>query len=106
MFAGRGAARPNWLETAAAGTAHSARKLLTDHGFVEMRCWLEMARELSDPIPAVKLPEGVRITKPHDFSEATRLAYNYAFQDHCGSRLDSRAYWYARVVRADTLQEL
>lgn len=106
MFAGRDAARPKWLETAAAGTAHSARKLLTDHGFVEKRCWLEMARELSDPIPAVKLPEGVRITTPHDFSEATRLAYNDAFQDHWGSRPDSRADWEAREARADYRPDL
>src|SRR5690625_7534288 len=63
MFAGSGAARPNWLETAAAGTAHSARKLLTDHGFIEKRCWLEMPRELRDRIPAVNLPEGGRFTR-------------------------------------------
>lgn len=95
-----------WLSTNVQGTEHAREHLLQNHGFTKKRTWLEMARDLSIPVPEATLPSSVKVTTPENYSEETWLAYNDSFRDHWGSRPDTWEEWLAREKRSDYRPDL
>ncbi|GGI40570.1 putative acetyltransferase, GNAT [Cnuibacter physcomitrellae] len=88
---------PGWLLTQSdVGSAHVV-DLLQRAGFEPRRYWLELRRDLAEPIPEAPLEAGLRIV---DYSpavaEPVRLAKNEAFRDHWGSQPMSADDWAAR----------
>jgi len=99
-------AQTRWLSTVVQNSAHSSMDLLQSNGFVNKRTWLEMARDLSLPVPEAVLPSRIQVTTPENHSEETWLAYNDSFRDHWGSRPDTWQEWLAREKRADYRPDL
>jgi ribosomal protein S18 acetylase RimI-like enzyme len=68
--------------------------LVAGAGFEPARFFFSMERELSQPVPDVASPGGVRVLPfGPEWSEATRLAHNEAFLDHWGSRPRDEEDW-------------
>jgi mycothiol synthase len=74
---------------------------VTDHvrlaeraGYVPVRWFNEMVRDLSTPVPPPSLPDGLRVVpfRP-DLDEAVRHAHNEAFSEHWGSVERDKAIW-------------
>lgn len=97
---------PGWLAGVAEEHAVWTIDLFHRNGYESVRWWHELERDLSQPIPDVTLPEGVRIeTYGPEWSEATRDAHNEAFRDHWGSQPIARVDWESdhrlKAFRAD-----
>ncbi len=71
------------LRTGIQETQRQRQTLLEQHGFCSVRHFYHMQRDLSEPIPAVQLPEdlALRIFTP-DLGEGVLAAFNEAFRDH------------------------
>lgn len=95
-----------WLATDVGHGANATLDLLEANGYVNKRSWIRMVRDLSVPILEPKFPADVRVASPEGLSAETHEAYNDAFQDHWGSRADTREEWLAREVRADYRPDL
>jgi len=68
--------------------------LLEARGYRPARYYLELGRNLSQPIRPRPLPDGVRlVTYGPEWSEAARLATNDAFRDHWGSQPYTEESW-------------
>lgn len=63
-------------------------------GFAPVRWYMEMRRDLTEPLPDVALPPGIRL-EPYraELSEALRAVHNEAFADHWGSSPLERDVW-------------
>jgi mycothiol synthase len=88
-------ALPGWL-LVYADTEHGgdAIRLFEHRGFRRERYFLELRRDLAEPIPSVEPGEGVRIVPWHaDWSGSALEAKNAAFRDHWGSQPESLEHW-------------
>lgn len=88
---------PGWLLTQSdAGSTHIV-DLLQHAGFAPRRYWLELRRDLAEPIPEVTLDGALRIRGySAELADRVRLAKNEAFRDHWGSQPMSAEDWAAR----------
>ena len=71
-----------------------AAALATAQGMRPVRYWYDMQRDLAQPLPPVRMPDGMRLVSyqaPMD--EALRQARNEAFADHWGSVERDQASW-------------
>lgn len=81
--------------------------LLRRHGFRPVRHFLEMLRDLSEPIDDAPLPSGLRMTAWHDdLEEPSRLAHIDAFRDHWGSSPPTTEGWRIAVRGAKSRPDL
>lgn len=70
------------------------RRLYAAAGFSPIRWYTVMRRDLATPLPAVTLPDDVRVEPwSSERDEAVRLAHNEAFTDHWGSEPRTPAEW-------------
>ncbi|WIB67685.1 GNAT family N-acetyltransferase [Curtobacterium sp. MCBD17_035] len=94
---------PGMLELAAAEGSGPLR-LAARAGLVPLRYWLELERDLADPIPERAVPDGF-VLRPSVESdvEAIRIARNDAFRDHWGSQSTPAEDW-ARRFHEDTFR--
>lgn len=85
---------PGWLMFYFDERQSDAAKLVTDRGYTVARYFLELRRDLAEPIEARPLPEGLRL-EPYtpEWSERTRDASNDAFRDHWGSQPSTEEGW-------------
>jgi mycothiol synthase len=68
--------------------------LFEKHGFTPIRYSYRMRRDLSQPIPEVPLPPGLRLEPwRQDLDDMARMASNEAFQDHWGALPTSPETW-------------
>lgn len=93
-LAGSDKTLPGWLLGFADERASRALRLFERAGFETARYFLELRRDLADPIRAVALPEGVRVI-PWDAGWTDRAleAKNAAFRDHWGSQPATAEQW-------------
>lgn len=85
---------PGWLMFYLDERQQDAAALLTARGYTIARYFLELRRDLSQPIEPRPLPDGVRLV-PYtaEWSERTRDASNDAFRDHWGSQPSTEEGW-------------
>ncbi|MEU7042525.1 GNAT family N-acetyltransferase [Streptomyces varsoviensis] len=95
-FAACDATLPGWLATGANEAATATIKLLEARGYDRARWWLELERDLADPVAEAPAAPGVRLV-PYGpmWQERARDAYNDAFRDHWGSQPATAAEWAA-----------
>ncbi|ACQ80180.1 GCN5-related protein N-acetyltransferase [Beutenbergia cavernae DSM 12333] len=71
-----------------------ARALHEAAGFVPVRYFHDMRRDLAQELPDVVVPAGLELVSDRvDLAEAVRLAHNEAFADHWGSQPIPRERW-------------
>jgi mycothiol synthase len=71
-----------------------AIQMFERRGFGRDRYFLELRRDLAEPIPDVAPGDGVRIVPWHaDWSSSALEAKNASFRDHWGSQPESREHW-------------
>ncbi len=87
---------PGWLATGANDAATDTIKLLEAHGYERARWWLELERDLAEPVAEPPTAPGVRLV-PYgpEWQERSRDAYNDSFRDHWGSQPETAAEWAA-----------
>jgi len=85
---------PGWIMFYHDARQQDVFKLLEARGYTIGRYFLELGRDLANPIEPRPLPEGVRLV-PYtpEWSEATRLATNDSFRDHWGSQPTTEEVW-------------
>jgi mycothiol synthase len=100
-------ALPGWL-LVYADTEHGGEtiRLFERLGFARERYFLELRRDLAEPIAEVAPGDGVRIVPWHpDWSSSALEAKNASFRDHWGSQPESREHWESHqrlaIFRAD-----
>jgi mycothiol synthase len=80
--------------------ADSARRLFERFGFEAARYYLELHRDLSEPIAELPRPEGVSIERfSPAWSAATLAARNASFRDHWGSQPVTDEQWATFLAR-------
>ncbi|GAA4674178.1 GNAT family N-acetyltransferase [Frondihabitans cladoniiphilus] len=85
---------PGWLTSFADEGATPAIELFQRHGYGLVRWWLELSRDLSEPIPSLPLDPALRLeVYGPEWSERTREARNESFRDHWGSQPMPQATW-------------
>ncbi|HWR84810.1 MAG TPA: GNAT family N-acetyltransferase, partial [Rhodoglobus sp.] len=85
---------PGWLMVYADGGAVTAQRLVERTGYEAARYFLDLRRDLAQPIPDRPLPEGVRLEPlTEDLWDATWQARNEAFLDHWGSQPVNEEKW-------------
>ena len=68
--------------------------LASRSGFAPIRHFLEVARPVADPVPALPAPAGVRLVPWRaDLDEPARLTHVESFADHWGSEPRTREEW-------------
>ncbi|ARC55727.1 Mycothiol acetyltransferase [Frondihabitans sp. 762G35] len=78
---------PGWILSFADERAEGALALFSKRGFEFKRWWLELSRDLAEPLPVVPLDDAVRVVPVTDeWSERIREARNDVFRDHWGSQ--------------------
>ncbi|TBO59797.1 GNAT family N-acetyltransferase [Streptomyces kasugaensis] len=93
---------PGWLVSGAEESATSTIHLLHAHGYETARWWLELDRDLADPIPEIPLDPAVRLESyGQRWTEPARLACNAAFRDHWGSQPSTAREW----AEGETLED-
>lgn len=97
---------PAWMVLWSFRTTGDAVRLATRRGFHIARYFVELRRDLTEPIAQGHL-EGFDIV-PFDasWSEAVRLARNDAFRDHWGSQPRNEEDWNETVTRSTFRPEL
>ena len=98
---------PGWLMAYAETRAPSAISTLEHAGFEISRYYLELRRDLADPIDQRDLPEGLELVAwaPQN-DEAVRSARNDAFRDHWGSQSTTEEQWRSFATSAHTRRDL
>ncbi|TBN57804.1 GNAT family N-acetyltransferase [Glaciihabitans arcticus] len=98
---------PGWLMAYAETRAPSAISTLERAGFAISRYYLELRRDLSEPIAERPLAEGLDLTtwKP-EFDEAVRDARNDSFRDHWGSQSTNEEQWRSYATSQHTRRDL
>jgi ribosomal protein S18 acetylase RimI-like enzyme len=85
---------PAWLELRADARDDARAALFAAHGFAELRHFLELRRDLAQPVPGAPLSPSVvlqQYTRERD--EQLRHAHNDAFTDQWGSEVRDRSSW-------------
>ncbi|MEV0279551.1 N-acetyltransferase [Streptomyces sp. NPDC050610] len=95
-FAACDSVLPGWLASGANDNDAATIRLLEAHGYDRARWWLELERDLAEPVAEVPTAPGVRLV-PYgpQWQERSRDAYNDAFRDHWGSQPATAAEWAA-----------
>jgi mycothiol synthase len=94
------ASLPGWLMVYADGGAVTAQHLVERSGYRPARYFLDLRRDLKQPIPDRPVPDGIRIeTLTEDLWDATWQARNEAFLDHWGSQPVNEEKWLSFVRR-------
>jgi ribosomal protein S18 acetylase RimI-like enzyme len=89
-------ALPGWLSIYLDDQAASARGLVERRGYAPARWFLELTRDLGEPVGMRPVAEGVRVVPyTEDLWEATRAARNDSFRDHWGSQSVNEERWLA-----------
>ena len=87
---------PGWIMGYAEERTTDARNLFARAGMPLVRWFSKLERDLSDPIPEIAVPDGLRFELPRDADrEAVRVAKNEAFRDHWGSQPTSAEQWHS-----------
>lgn len=85
---------PARLATFVDERARDHRRLFAAAGFSPVRWYTDMRRDLAAPLPAVDLPDGIRIVPwTAELDDAVRVAHNEAFADHWGSEPQTPETW-------------
>ncbi|MGV8978699.1 MAG: GNAT family N-acetyltransferase [Cellulomonas sp.] len=75
-------------------SAPASKALFAAAGFTPIRCYSEMRRSLTVPLPAPVFPAGLRVRPwSPDVDEAVRVAHNDFFADHWGSEPRTPETW-------------
>lgn len=100
QFAGSDSVLPGWMMIWTDERATATVHLATRFGFRTARYYLELRRDLFEPIIPRGL-EGFEIVQfDESRSEAVRRARNDAFRDHWGSQPTVEEDWHSRVTRS------
>lgn len=92
---------PGWLITSAEESATSSAALYSRFGFRIARYFLELTRDLSDPIIPRPLPSDFRLVPySEEWDAATLRARNASFRDHWGSQPVNEEMWHSFVNRS------
>jgi mycothiol synthase len=95
---------PAWLMSYADAGAETMQRLFAREGYDAARYFLDLRRELGDPIPDRAVPDGVRVEPlTEDLWDATWQARNEAFLDHWGSQPVNEEKWLS-FLRRDTFR--
>ena len=98
---------PGWIIVFTPDDLPRANRLYERAGLSLVRYFLELRRDLSEPIAEVALDPDVRIeTMTPQWHEHARVARNDAFRDHWGSQPTPRDSWESFVGRAVTRGDL
>ncbi|MCU1440796.1 MAG: acetyltransferase [Rhodoglobus sp.] len=91
---------PGWLVSYCDERATSARSMMERFGFEVVRYFLELHRDLSQPIKERAVAPGVRIEQfSPEWSAATLEARNVSFRDHWGSQPVTQEQWSSFTAR-------
>ncbi|MEV0264379.1 GNAT family N-acetyltransferase [Streptomyces sp. NPDC050617] len=95
-FAACDSALPGWLVSGADEKAASTIGFLEAHGYERARWWLELERDLAEPVAEAPTAPGVRLVSygPR-WQERARDAFNDSFRDHWGTQPVTVAEWAA-----------
>ncbi len=94
VLAASGKELPARLASQTDDGADATARLLRAAGFAPMRFYAEMRRPLDVELPAIEVPDGVRIEPWADErDDQVRLAHNEAFADHWGSEPRTADDW-------------
>lgn len=98
---------PGWLMVFAEETATDAARLYERFGFRIGRYFLQLTRDLADPVVEVELAAPLRLV-PYapEWTEATRVARNASFRDHWGSQPVLEEQWASFVGRSVSRPDL
>jgi mycothiol synthase len=80
-------------------------KLFEKHGFLPVRFFFRMRRDLRDPIPDRPFPEGI-VVRPFspEYSEAAREVVDLAFQDHWHHTPITPVIWSQMIEKSDSFR--
>ena len=85
---------PGWLMTFVDDRVDATARLYKRAGFAVARYFLELTRDLAEPVAGVALDPQLRIISfTSDWSEATRIARDDSFRDHWGSQPMTEEQW-------------
>ncbi|MFM9876909.1 MAG: GNAT family N-acetyltransferase [Rhodoglobus sp.] len=85
---------PGWLMTFVDKRVDAAPHLYERFALSASRYFLELARDLAEPVPTIDLdPELTLVGFSPEHSEATRVARNESFRDHWGSQPMTVEQW-------------
>jgi mycothiol synthase len=94
QLAGSELAHPGWIVGDADEKNADVRRLFARAGFEERRWWLELERDLAEPVPRIDLDTALRLVPyGREWFEHTRGARNDVFRDHWGSQSFTAAEW-------------
>lgn len=94
QLAGVDESMPGWIMAYAEERTPDASRLFARAGMPLVRWFSKLERDLAQPLPEVRAPEGLRLAVPRDEDrEAVRRAKNDAFRDHWGSQPTSAEQW-------------
>lgn len=98
---------PGWLLTFVDERVDATRRLYERFDFTPARYFLELGRDLSEPVPEVTVDPELRIENfTAEWSERTRIARNDAFRDHWGSQPATEEVWNSFVGRSVSRPDL
>lgn len=93
QFAASDSVLPGWVMVWADARATGTGRLASRFGFREARYFLELRRDLSQPIEDRELEGFTIVPFEASMAEAVRLARNDAFRDHWGSQPSTEEEW-------------
>jgi mycothiol synthase len=92
---------PRYLRANTPDNLNDRINLYEQHGFEPVRSYYRMRRDLSLPIPEVRMPPGITLrTYAPELDQATMLAIDESFMDHWGYTPMDKEAW--RVFFIDT----
>ncbi len=95
---------PAWIRADADARAPQSIRLLERGGFHVARYFVELQRDLAQPIAEVPVAEGVRVVQyAPEWSAATHAARTDSFRDHWGSQPMTEEQW-TNFVGAETFR--
>jgi mycothiol synthase len=94
-------ALPGWLMTFVDSRVDAAPRLFARFGLSPARYFLELRRDLAEPVPALALDSQLTLEPfSAERSEAARLARNESFRDHWGSQPMNDEQWVSFTGRS------
>ena len=92
---------PGWLMTFVDKRVDAAERLFVRSGLSASRYFLELRRDLAEPVPTIALdPQLTLVPFSAELSEATRVARNESFRDHWGSQPMTDEQWVSFTGRS------
>lgn len=100
-------ALPGWLQTFVSAGIKPAEHLFERNGLSVARYFLELSRDLAEPIGEFGLDGGLRVESfTPEWYEPTLTARNESFRDHWGSQPTSEESWASFANRSITRADL